>query len=49
MSAPYPKALHRAGKDVTFVQPKGEDHWLTQEETRIEILRAAAEFIAQHL
>ena len=43
------KALKRAKKDVTFIRLKGEDHWLTQEETRIEALKAAAEFIDQHL
>ena len=43
------KALRKAGKDVTFIQLKGEDHWLTQEDTRIEMLRAAAEFIERHL
>ncbi len=43
------KALRKAGKDVTFIELKGEDHWLTQEETRIEMLRATATFIEQHL
>lgn len=43
------RALRKAGKDVTFIKLKGEDHWLTKEESRIETLRAAAEFIEQHL
>lgn len=43
------RALRKAGKDVTYVELKGEDHWLTQEETRIETLRAIAEFIDKHL
>ena len=43
------KALRKAGKDVTLIQLKGEDHWLTQEETRIETLRAMASFIEKHL
>lgn len=43
------KALKRAKKDVTFIKLKGEDHWLTQEKTRVEALKAAAEFIDQHL
>jgi len=43
------KALRRAKKDVEFVKLKGEDHWLTQEETRIETLRALAAFIDEHL
>ena len=42
-------ALRKADKDVTFIQLKGEDHWLTQEETRIKTLRALAEFIDTHL
>jgi len=43
------KALRKAGKDVTFIKLQGEDHWLTQEETRIEALQATAEFIERHL
>lgn len=43
------KALKRAKKDVTFIRLKGEDHWLSQEKTRIETLKAAAEFIERHL
>ena len=43
------KALRKAGKDVTYVELKGEDHWLTQEDTRIETLQAIAEFIDEHL
>ena len=43
------KALRKAGKDVEFVKLKGEDHWLTQEETRIETLRLLAAFIDEHL
>lgn len=43
------KALRKAGKDVTYVELKGEDHWLTQEETRIETLQAVAAFIDKHL
>ncbi len=43
------KALRKAKKDVEFVKLKGEDHWLTQEETRIETLRHLAAFIDEHL
>ena len=43
------KALRKAKKDVEFIKLKGEDHWLTQEETRIETLRALAAFIDEHL
>lgn len=42
-------ALRRAGKDVEFAAIKGEDHWLSSQETRIEVLRLVAEFIEQHL
>jgi len=43
------KALRKADKDVRFVQLKGEDHWLSQAETRLETLRLIAEFIDEHL
>jgi dipeptidyl aminopeptidase/acylaminoacyl peptidase len=43
------KALKKAGKDVTFVKLKGEDHWLSQAATRLETLRATAAFIEEHL
>lgn len=43
------RALRKAKKDVTFIKLKGEDHWLTKEASRIETLRAVAEFIEQHL
>jgi len=43
------KALRRAKRDVEFVQLKGEDHWLSSEETRVELLRIIAEFIEEHL
>ena len=43
------KALKKAGKEVSFVELKGEDHWLSMAETRIETLRVVAEFIDQNL
>lgn len=43
------KALQRAGKDVTFVQLKGEDHWLSYGDTRLAALRAVAEFVERHI
>ncbi len=43
------KALKKAGKDVKFVQLKGEDHQLSQPETRLETLRELAAFIEEHL
>lgn len=42
-------ALRRADKDVEFVPIAGEDHWLSNGETRIEVLSLVAEFVEQHL
>ena len=38
-------ALKKAGKDVTFIEMKGEDHWLSDGDTRLEALRAMADFV----
>ena len=43
------RALERAGKDVTFVELKDEDHWLSQGETRIETLKAMSDFVDQYI
>lgn len=43
------RALKKAGKDVTLVHLDGEDHWLSSAETRIEALKAVAEFIQKKL
>lgn len=43
------RALERAGKDVTFVELKDEDHWLSQGETRIETLKAMSDFVDKHI
>jgi dipeptidyl aminopeptidase/acylaminoacyl peptidase len=43
------RALKKADKDVTFVQLDGEDHWLSSAETRLEALRAVADFIREKL
>ena len=42
------KALERAGKPVEFVELKGEDHWLSREETRLAMLRSAVSFVETH-
>ncbi len=42
-------ALKRAGKPVDFVQLKGEDHWLSQSDTRLETLRSMAKFVETHI
>lgn len=39
------RALRQAGKPVEFVKLKGEDHWLSGNETRLATLKAAAEFV----
>jgi dipeptidyl aminopeptidase/acylaminoacyl peptidase len=41
-------ALKRAHKPVEFITLKGEDHWLSRGETRLEMLRLAIEFIERH-
>lgn len=43
------RALKRAGKDVEYVMLKGEDHYYTNYETRLESLKLMAEFIDEHL
>ncbi len=42
-------ALQRADKDVELVQIRGEDHWLSSAETRLEVLQLVAAFIEEHL
>ncbi|MCA8901696.1 MAG: S9 family peptidase [Hyphomonas sp.] len=42
-------ALTKAGKQVSFVQMKGEDHWLSDGETRIVALRAMADFVDENI
>lgn len=42
------RALRRAGKPVDFVEMKGEDHWLSKEETRLQMLSAAVAFVEKH-
>ncbi|KCZ55365.1 hypothetical protein HY29_12580 [Hyphomonas beringensis] len=42
-------ALKSAGKDVTFIELKGEDHWLSSGETRLATLQAMADFVDQHM
>jgi dipeptidyl aminopeptidase/acylaminoacyl peptidase len=38
-------ALKRAGKPVTLVTLKHEDHWLSRSETRLQMLQAAVDFL----
>ena len=43
------KALKRAKKQVELVRLKGEDHYLSGYETRLEALTAVAAFIDKNL
>ncbi|MEO1553096.1 MAG: prolyl oligopeptidase family serine peptidase, partial [Pseudomonadota bacterium] len=42
-------ALRRADKQVELIKLKGEDHWLSVAETRMQTLREMDRFISQHL
>jgi len=42
------RALKGAGKPVQMVTLKGEDHWLSDEPSRIALLNAAVTFVEQH-
>lgn len=41
--------LRAADKDVRFVELRGDDHWLSDAPTRIQMLRELEAFLAQHL
>ena len=41
-------ALRRAGKPVEFIKLKGEDHFLSRSQTRLEMLKAMMAFVQQH-
>lgn len=43
------RALDQAGKPVEMVTLKGEDHWLSSEDTRIETLSAMGDFLRKYL
>lgn len=42
------KALKRAKKEVVFVKLEGEDHWLSDSTTRVELLNAVDSFLDKH-
>jgi dipeptidyl aminopeptidase/acylaminoacyl peptidase len=42
-------ALRGAGKDVRFVELRGDDHWLSDAATRIQMLQEMEGFLRQHL
>lgn len=41
-------ALKAAGKPVTFVKLKSEDHWLSRSQTREQMLAATIEFLERN-
>ena len=41
--------LKNAGKTFEFIELPGEDHWLSQSETRIRMLTEIERFLAKHL
>jgi dipeptidyl aminopeptidase/acylaminoacyl peptidase len=41
-------ALRHAGKPVEMVVMKNEDHWLSREATRVEMLNAAVAFVVKN-
>jgi len=43
------RALRDAGKTVQLVELEGEDHWLSEADTRLETLAALDTFLGQHL
>ncbi len=43
------RALRRADKHVELIKLKGEDHWLSVADTRLQTLRQMDRFIAEHL
>jgi len=43
------KALEEAGRPVEYVVLEGEDHWLSNEKTRIEMLVKSLDFIGKHI
>jgi dipeptidyl aminopeptidase/acylaminoacyl peptidase len=43
------RALESLNKDVRFVELRGDDHWLSDAPTRIQMLREIESFLAGHL
>ena len=42
-------ALKKAGKNVRLVKLKGEDHWLSQSDTRLQALKELDAFVSAHI
>jgi dipeptidyl aminopeptidase/acylaminoacyl peptidase len=43
------RALDKAGKQYSFVKLKGEDHWMSRAETRLQIMKEIEKFLAANL
>ncbi|WP_188151870.1 alpha/beta hydrolase family protein [Teredinibacter waterburyi] len=43
------EALKAAGKNVTYIEQDGEDHYLSNEVTRVQAYQAMADFLGQYL
>ena len=41
-------ALKRAHKPFEYLEMKGEDHWLSREDTRVTMLKAAVDFVEKY-
>jgi len=41
--------LKRAGRNVTYIEMPGDDHWLSGAATRTQMLREVENFLAKHL
>ena len=41
--------LKKAGKNVRYVELKGDDHWLSSAPTRTQMLQEIETFLAEHL
>jgi len=42
------RALKKADKPVELITLKGEDHWLSNSDTRLQLLRTISEFLQEH-
>ena len=42
------EALTKAGKSVELIVQKGEDHWLSRGDTRLQTLQATVAFLEKH-
>lgn len=42
------RALKAKGRPVEFVELKGEDHWLSRSDTRLQMLKSVVEFVERH-